>query len=144
MSNRKIFLIIGGTLGSILLLALIFIAVIFGAAYYTIGNSAAANTAKTFLKNSQKLKNDIGEVKDFGSFVTGSANIQNDTGEATINIKVIGEKKSVDASVKMILVQGQAWRVSSASYVNETGQTITILDPYDSKLTFPPYHSAAA
>ena len=94
---------------------------------------------RTFLSNSDKLKSDIGEVKDFGSFVTGSVNISNDTGQATINLKVIGAKKTVNASVDMIFDHGKAWRVSSASYVNETGQTIILQDPYDSRrLTSPP------
>jgi len=36
-----------------------------------------------------------------------------------------------------VLVSGSAWRVSSASYVNESGQTVELLDPYDSKLLTP-------
>jgi len=34
-------------------------------------------------------------------------------------------------------VQGNNWRVSSASYVDNGGQTIELLNPYDSKLLVP-------
>jgi hypothetical protein len=71
--------------------------------------------------------------------VTGSVNIDDDNGQATINLKVVGAHESVNASVKMIFVHGQSWRVSSASYVNKSGQTISLQDPYDSKrLVSPP------
>ena len=144
MTNRKIILIILGVLSAIALLGLIFVGVIVGVAFYSVANSQAATTARTFLKNNEKLKTDIGEVEDFGSFVTGSVNINNESGQATINIKVIGAKKTVNASVDLALVHGQDWRVISASYVNESGQKIVLQDPYDSRLTFPPQLCAAA
>jgi hypothetical protein len=76
------------------------------------------------------LKQDIGEVKDFGSFPTGNVNIQNNDGNATINIKVYGERKTVNASVDLIYRSGRPWRVVAASYQNEAGETIPLLDPY--------------
>ena len=56
-------------------------------------NSEAAETARTYLRTNEELKRDIGEVNDFGWFVTGNINTQNADGEATLNLKVIGEKK---------------------------------------------------
>jgi hypothetical protein len=76
------------------------------------------------------LKQDIGEVKDFGSFVTGNVNIQNNDGNATINLKVYGERKTVNASVDLIYRSGRQWRVVAASYVNDAGETVHLLDPY--------------
>jgi hypothetical protein len=75
------------------------------------------------------LKQDIGEVKDFGSFVTGNVNIENNDGKATINIKVIGERKEVNASVDLIYRNGQPWRVVGASYKNDAGETVELLNP---------------
>lgn len=108
-----------------------------GVALFQLGNSEAALKAKDFLRNSEKLKMEIGEVKDFGSIVTGSVNFQGGNGEATLNLKVIGEQKTVNASVHLLLVSGSNWRVSSASYVKASGQTINLLDPYDSKILVP-------
>ena len=133
MTNRKLFLIIGGILAAITLLVVIFVGGIVGFALYSIGNSQAAEVTRTFLRNNEKLKSDIGEVKDFGSVVTGSVNINNDNGNATINIKVIGSRQTVNASVNLVFVHGQDWRVISAAYVNKSGQTISLQDPYDTK-----------
>lgn len=133
MTNRKIVLIIIGVLAAITLVTLIFVGVIVGFALYSIGNSEAAETARNFLRTNEKLKADIGEVKDFGSVVTGSVNINTDNGQATVNLKVVGARQTVNASVNLLFIHGQAWRVSSASYVNTSGKTISLQDPYESK-----------
>jgi hypothetical protein len=52
-------------------------------------------------------------------------------------LKVIGERKTVNASVDLVYTNGSAWRVSAASYVNSSGQTIDLLDPYDTKVLVP-------
>jgi hypothetical protein len=143
MSTRKIVLIIGGVLGTIVLLVLVFAGVIVGFALYSIGNSEAAETARKFLRNNEKLKGDIGEVKEFGNVVTGSVNIDNNTGQATINLKVVGARETVNASVNLLLIHGQSWRVASASYVNHSGQTISLQDPYELRNRFHPPHLLA-
>ena len=137
MTTKKIVLIIGGVVVVLGLLVVIFVGGIVGFALYQVGNSEAALKAKTFLVNSEKLKLDIGEVKEFGSIVTGNISIHDGNGEATVNLKVVGERKTVNASVHLVLVSGSTWRVSSASYVNASGQTVELLDPYDSKLLTP-------
>jgi len=138
MTNRKLVLIILGILGAITFLVLLFAGGIVGFAFYSISNSQAAVTAKNFLRNNEKLKTDIGEVKDFGSFMTGSVNINNDNGEAVINLKVIGDRETINATVHLLFTNGQAWRVSSASYVNRSGQTISLQDPYDTRIRVTP------
>jgi hypothetical protein len=144
MSNRKIVLIIVGIVATITLLLLVFVGGIVGVALYSVSNSEAADTARKFLKNSEKLRADIGEVKDFGSIVTGSVNIANDSGQATVNLKVIGANKTVYASVNMVFVHGREWRVVSATYINTSGQQISLQDPFDSKqLSSPPRLLAA-
>jgi hypothetical protein len=137
MTTKKIVLIVAGVVVVLGFLVLLFVGGIVGLALYQVGNSEAALKAKDFLRNSEKLKLETGEVKDFGSIVTGSVNLQNGNGEATLNFKVIGEQKTVNASVHLLLVSGSNWRVSSASYVNESGQTIDLLDPYDTKILIP-------
>jgi hypothetical protein len=137
MTTKKIVLIVGSVLVVLAALVTVFIGGIVGVALFQLGNSDAAIKAKDFLRNSEKLKMETGEVKDFGSIVTGSMNFQGGNGEATLNLKVIGEQKTVNASVHMLLVSGNSWRVSSASYENDSGQTIDLLDPFDSKLLIP-------
>lgn len=137
MTTKKIILIVIGIVVAIGLLIAIFVGGIVGLALYTVGNSEAAVVAKDFLRNNEKLKQDIGDVKDFGRIVTGSVNVRNDKGEATLNIKVIGEKKTVNASVNLDYLNGRTWRVTSASYVNDSGQTVNLLDPYEAKALIP-------
>ena len=137
MTTKKILLIVAGVVVVLGLLAAIFVGGIVGFALYTVGNSEAAARAKDFLRTNEKLKTDIGEVKDFGSIITGSVNVDNNNGKATLHLKVIGERKTVNASVDLVFTNGSAWRVISASYVSSSGQTIDLLDPYDSKILVP-------
>ena len=137
MTTKKIIIIVVAVAMIMGLLVVVFAGGIVGFAFYSIGHSEAAITAKDFLKNNQKLKDEIGEIKDFGSFVTGNINVHNDNGDATLNIKVIGERKTVNASVDMVYRSGRPWRVSSATYVNDAGQTVNLLNPYDSQRFIP-------
>ena len=138
MTTKKIVFIVAGVVVVLGFIVALFVGGIVALALYQVGNSDAAAKAKDFLRNNEKLKTEIGEVQDFGSIVTGSINLSNGTGEATLNLKVIGEQKTVNASVHLVLVSGSAWRVSAASFENEAGQTINLLDPYDTRLLIPP------
>jgi hypothetical protein len=133
MSTKKIVVIIVSVVLAVGLVIAIFIGAIVGITLYSIGRSEAAETAKNFLRTNEVLKQDIGEVKDFGSFVTGNINVKNSDGNATINIKVIGERKNVNASVDLIYRSGRPWRVVAASYRNDEGKTIDLLNPYDAR-----------
>jgi|ERR1043165_7205609 hypothetical protein len=137
MTTKKIVLIVATVVVALALIAAAFVGGIIGFTLYSVGNSEAAAKAKDFLRTSEKLKNDIGEVKDFGSVITGSAQVIDNSGEATLHLKVIGERKTVSASVDLVYTKGSAWRVSAASYINSQGQTIDLLDPYDSKIPVP-------
>ena len=137
MTTKKIVLIVAAVVGVLVLLAAVFVGGIVGVALYSVGNSEAAAKAKDFLRGSEKLKTDIGEVKDFGSVITGNVHVNNNNGEATLNLKVIGERDTVNAAVDLVYTNGSAWRVSAASYVNSQGLTIDLLDPYDSKIPVP-------
>jgi hypothetical protein len=137
MTTKKILLVVGGVVVVLALLVVCFAGGIVGFALYSIGNSDAAAKARDFLRNSEKLKAETGPVKDFGSIVTGSVNLHNGNGDATLHLKVIGDRKTVNATVDLVLVKGGAWRVSSASYVNEAGQTMDLLDPYNTKRLIP-------
>jgi len=137
MTTKKIVLIVGGVVVVLGIVVVCFVGAIVGFALYTVSNSEASAKAKDFLRTSEKLKMEIGDVKDFGSIVTGSVNLHNGSGEATLNLKVIGDRKTVYAMVHLVLVSGSAWRVSSASFVNDLGQTVELLDPYDSQMLVP-------
>jgi hypothetical protein len=120
-------LLIGGFAGGVVLFV-----------FYQVGHSDAAHQARTFLKNNERLKQDIGEVKEFGSFVTGSISVQNGSGSALIDLKVIGERKTVNATVELMYRNGQQWRVTGASYTNGAGQTVGLLNPYQSMIPAKP------
>lgn len=131
VTTKKLLIIIFSIVGGLFLLVALFVGAIVGLAFYTLGNSEAAATAKGFLKQSEKLREDVGEVRDFGSFVTGSINTQDSDGTATLYLKVIGSRRTVHATVHMIYSQGGQWRVAGASYENEAGQTVQLLDRYN-------------
>ena len=137
MTTKKIVLIIAGVVVVLGLVVVLFIGGIVAFALYQVGNSQAAVKAKDFLRTSEKLKKDIGEVRDFGSIVTGSVNVADGNGQATLNLKVIGAEETVNATVYLVYVNRGEWRVSAASYVSKDGQKIDLLDPYDSKNLVP-------
>ncbi|MCU1266774.1 MAG: hypothetical protein JWM21_3092 [Acidobacteria bacterium] len=138
MTTRKIVAIVVVVVVVIGLVVVLFSAGIVGYALYSFGKSDAAAAAKTFLRSNDKLKQDIGEIKDFGTFVTGSINVQNSDGDARLKLKVIGTNKTIDATVDLTYRQGRSWHVVSASYVNDQGTLIELLNPYESTLVFIP------
>src|SRR6266567_1240271 len=123
MTTKKMVIIVAVVVISIGLLITIFVAGIVGVVFYSIHNSEAAFAARDFLRNNDRLKQDIGDVKEFSRFVTGNINVSNGDGTATLNLKVIGERKTVNASVELIYRNGRQWRVIAASYKNEAGET---------------------
>lgn len=137
MTTKKILLIVGGVVIVLVLIVAVFVGAIVGFALYQVGNSAAAAKAKDFLRTSEKLKQDIGEVKDFGSIITGNMQVANGSGQATLNLKVIGAQETVNASVHLVYVNGGDWRVSSANYVNKDGRIIDLLNPFESNILVP-------
>ena len=136
VTTKKIVIIVVSIVLVVGLIIAIFVGGVIGIALYSVANSDAAQTARNYLRENEKLKQDIGEVQDFGSFVTGNVNIANNAGNATINIKVIGAQKTVNASVDLVYANGQPWRVIGASYTNDAGETVELLNPYKTQLTF--------
>lgn len=137
MSTRKILLIIGGIVLVLGLIVALFVGGIAWFAFHAIGTSEAADTARAYLRNNQMLKQDVGEVKDFGSFVTGNVNAANGDGEATLYLKVIAEKRNVNARVDLSYRNNRSWRVTGASYERD-GQTVDLMQGYG-----PPTSSAS-
>lgn len=137
MTTKKIVIIIASVIIVLGLIVAIFVGGIVGVVFYGIGNSDAAKVSQEFLKKNERLKQDIGEVKDFGKFVTGNININNGDGTAQLNIKVIGERKEVNAVVELVFRSGHQWRVTAASYRNEAGEKIDLLNPYESRKFVP-------
>ena len=132
MTNKKIVVIVVSVVVVLVFVAVIFVGGIAWFALRAMGNSDAAETARTFLRNNEVLKQDIGEIKDFGWLVSGNINTTNGDGAAQLKLKVIGEHKEVNATVELIYQNGRPWRVTAASYRNEAGETINLLNPYDS------------
>jgi hypothetical protein len=132
MTTKKIVAIVVVVLVVIGLVVVLFSGGVVGFALYSFGKSDAATAAKTYLRSNEKLKQDIGEVKDFGTFVQGS--VQNSDGNARLKLKVIGTNKTVNATVDLTYRPGRPWHVVSASYVNNEGHLVELLNPYESAL----------
>ena len=129
MSTKKILVIIGSILAVLALIVVLFVGGIVWFVFHSIGTSEAADRARVYLRNNETLKHDIGEVKDFGSFVTGNINVQNGDGVATLHLKVIGEKRTVNSTVDLSYRSNRAWRVTGASY-DRDGETIDLIQGY--------------
>ncbi|HYP02150.1 MAG TPA: cytochrome c oxidase assembly factor Coa1 family protein [Pyrinomonadaceae bacterium] len=131
MSTKKILLIVCGIAAVLGFIVALFVGGIVWVAFSTIGKSEAAQTAKAFLQKNEKLKSDIGEVRDFGFWIQGKINTHNQDGEATLDLKVVGAKKTVPASVNLTYRNGRDWVVVKASYRNDAGETVNLLNPYE-------------
>jgi hypothetical protein len=128
MTTKKLVIIVISALMGLFVAFLLFVGGIVGIAFYSVANSEAAVTVKEFLRANEKLKEDIGVVKDFGYLVTGEINTKNRDGDARLHLKVIGERRTVNASVTMEYRSGGAWRVTRASYIDERGDTVELVE----------------
>ncbi len=129
MSTKKILLIVGGI---VIVLGLVVVLVVGGITFFvfrTIGNSEAADAARAYLRNNEKLKQEIGEVKDFGWLVTGNINFSNGDGVATLYLTARGEKGDAETRVDLQYRNSRAWRVTGASYTRN-GRTVDLMDAY--------------
>ena len=134
MTTKKIVTIVGSVLLALGLLVALVIGGIFLFVFQQVGNSEAATVSRAYLKNNERLKQEIGEVKEFGWLITGNISVQNSSGTATLNLKVIGERKTVNATVDLIYRSGKEWRVTGAAYRDETGKAIELFNPYEAKM----------
>lgn len=129
MSTRKIFLIIGSIVIVLGLIVALFAGGIVFFVFRTISHSEAADTARAYLRSNERLKQDIGEVKDFGWLVTGNINVTNGDGVATLYLKAIGEKGDANTRVDLAFRSNRAWRVTGASE-DRNGETIDLMQAY--------------
>ncbi len=137
MTTKRIVILAVVAVVAVGLLVVLFVGGIVGFALYTVGHSDAAVTAKDFLRHNQRLKDDIGEVQDFGTFVSGSVNVHNSNGDASIGLKVIGERRSVNATVGLVYRDGRSWRVVSASYINDAGRVVDLMNAFEAQQQMP-------
>ncbi|HXT62612.1 MAG TPA: cytochrome c oxidase assembly factor Coa1 family protein [Pyrinomonadaceae bacterium] len=129
MSTTKIVAIVLSIAAVLGLIVVLFVGGIAWFTFRTIGSSQAADEARAYLRTNQKLKDGIGEVKDFGSFVTGSINVHNQDGDATLKLKVYGERKTVSATVDLMYRSNRDWRVTGARYESD-GRTVDLMSAY--------------
>ena len=135
-TKKKTLLSFAGAVVVLGFIVVCFVGAVVGFVLYQVNHSEAAARGRDFLRNNETLRADIGEVKDFGSIVSGQINFHNNTGAAILNFKVIGERKTVNAKVQLLL-RNRTWTVVEAAYVNSSGQTVGLLNPYDTKLLIP-------
>jgi hypothetical protein len=138
MTTKKLIVIIVGILVVLGVLILLFVGGIVGFALYSVNQSGAAVAARDFLRQNETLQRDIGHVKEFGALVTGSISSSESDGQATLNIKVVGAKRTVNATVDLAYRHGAGWRVTAASFPDEAGHRVELLDPYQSRFATEP------
>ncbi|MFN2599047.1 MAG: hypothetical protein ABR563_17885 [Pyrinomonadaceae bacterium] len=126
--KRAILAIVGLLAGLVLVVALVGGAIV-GFVFYTIDQSGAAHTAKDFLRHNQKLKQDIGDVRDFGYFTTGDIKTQGSLGTAELRLKTIGARKSVNATVDLAM-RRDAWSVIDAFYTDDSGARVYLTNNF--------------
>ncbi|MDT7605353.1 MAG: thioredoxin 1 [Acidobacteriota bacterium] len=137
MTTKKVVLIVVGILSALALVVALVAGGILGFVFYSLDHSDAAQTAKTFLRQNERLKQDIGEVQDFGWFTTGSVNAQNSTGNAELHLKTVGARASVNSTVVLAYRSGHEWRVVDAFYDNAAGQRIYLTKNFDAAADTP-------
>jgi thioredoxin 1 len=131
MTTKKAVLIAVGILGALVLVVALVAGSILGFVFYTLDHSDAAQTAKTFLRQNEKLKRDIGEVRDFGYFTTGNINSKSALGDAELHLKTIGAQKTVNATVMLSTREGREWRIVDAFYNGDGGQRVYLTKNFD-------------
>ncbi len=131
MTTKKTVVIIVAVLAAVALLVTLFIGGVVGFVFYNIGKSEAAETAKTFLRTNEKLKAEIGEVRDFGYFVTGSINTRGAAGDAALSLKAVGARHSVNATVELVYRSERDWRVVEAYFDNPAGERIYLTKNFE-------------
>jgi hypothetical protein len=136
MTTKKTLLIICGVVVALGFLVVCFVGAIVGFALYQVNHSEAAARARVFLRNNEQLQADIGPVKDFGSIVTGNVSFNDGAGAATLHLKVIGGRKTVNATVDLAF-SNRTWTVIEANYINSAGQTVSLFNPYDANILIP-------
>lgn len=131
MTTKKAVLIAASVVGAIVLVVALVGGGILGFVFYTLDHSDAAQTAKTFLRQNEKLKHDIGEVRGFGYFTTGSVNSKSAMGDAELHLKTVGAQKTVNATVLLATREGREWRVVDAFYDGDTGERVYLTKNFD-------------
>ncbi|MDQ3908177.1 MAG: thioredoxin family protein [Acidobacteriota bacterium] len=131
MTTKRALLIAAGVVAALALVVAVVAGSIVGFAFYTLDHSAAAQTAKAFLRQNEKLRGDIGDVRGFGYFTTGSMNAQGALGNAELRMKTIGATKTVNATVVLATREGRDWRVVDAYYDDPTGRRIYLTRNFD-------------
>lgn len=131
MTTKKTVVIIVAALAAVALLITLFVGGVAGFVFYNIGTSAAAETAKTFLRSNEKLKAEIGEVRDFGFFVTGNINTRGAAGDAALSLKTVGARQTVNATVEMVFRSERDWRVVEAYYDNGAGERVYLTKNFE-------------
>lgn len=137
MTTKKTVVIIVAVLAAIVLLVTLFIGGVAGFIFYNIGKSEAAETAKSFLRTNEKLKAEIGEMRDFGYFVTGSINTRGAAGNAALSLKAVGARDSVNATVELVYRSERDWRVVEAYFDNDAGERIYLTKNFEEDETAP-------
>jgi thiol-disulfide isomerase/thioredoxin len=131
MTTKRALLIASGVVAAIALVVALVAGSVVGFAFYTLDRSAAAQTAKTFLRQNERLKQEIGGVRDFGYFTTGNIGSAGAPGNAELRLKTIGANRTVNTTVLLSTREGHDWRVVDAYFDDASGQRIYLTKNFD-------------
>ena len=77
-------------------------------------HGGAAGAAKDYLSKSTVVQTQLGPIKEFGRFPTGSESIINGQGSAHFVITIKGQLRNGSAELDLVRKPGQTWKVTSA------------------------------
>lgn len=77
-------------------------------------HGGAAGAAKDYLRKNSVVQAQLGAVKNFGRFPSGSERITNGEGSAHLFLTVQGERKEGKAEIQLTRRPGHPWQVTSA------------------------------
>lgn len=77
-------------------------------------HGGAAGAAKDYLSKSAAVQAQIGPVREFGQFPTGSESVINGEGSAHLVITMKGARRDGSAELQLVRKPGQPWKVTSA------------------------------
>lgn len=107
--RKRKMLLIGGTVATVMVVGFtVFMVVIL----QFMKSSDAYTTAEKYLSENKEIIEATGGIKDFDMFPSGSISTSNQSGNASLNIGINGEKHDIDVHVNLEKVTGEEWTVT--------------------------------
>jgi len=107
------------------LVGIVVISILFGISDF-IKESEPFKIASAFVKESQQIKDDLGEVTEISPWFPSSLKTSGSTVRVQLALRVEGKKGTGKAFVTMVYLQDH-WQITNASYENRQGKASPLL-----------------